>query len=788
MKTINYQEIYYASTECSIATHSAGIGVRTYTEGMDSNDVSKIEGKCVFGYRLEASRKLTFEQIQENPKIVYDYTPKYVYQKVTLDNGSVKYVLGKTIYIGIDYGYFCNKPDFMRTGTNYFSHLFVFDEMPAAGLMAELENKNLFVPLDYTCSPDNEELKTLLTGEPHYLSPKSIQYDETCVNLNIDTEVAYCIIGFLQSYYNNVNNKENDLKKIIVKAPSSITQELIKKISMLSPSLVGNITFMSNYMDGSGVPEDFNMVFVDEFKKGELCVNNHVSINLFDKSMTNVDDNHIYKKILELAEEGDNATIKKLIDYYLALDLTQELNYKFLYDLFIAIDSDKDVPTQEISKDFISGVNTVRLSSEQENILWEKINNSINSGLTSKKASDINNAIAAVGNILPTNKRNLDITSETISWITNVLFGENSYLSKFVNTSNIDTFLFIADRHRISSILAFYNALKQSSDIVIWEKMLHFYYPDTTDIVPAMDIVLDNILSSNISKQEKSVLIKRLYPIGQWHIDLMSYISRHTEYVVELIDIVRTICLNSQEELFSRIIQNSNENPNIIKAISPIVSEYYTKLIDANHNNGAKHLLAFVNKTPASVLNIMNLDELFENYVDIVMHNPTKDAQKIIHNILSSNVRMGSLATERLNVLNNLFDNEIPKTVDLNILLVAHKMNKESEYIRDLYELWLKTHPTIKDVIKYITSADNLTIDIIEEIIISTWESRVRMIRENRKEYVLIIFDNVKWKRKEKKKFINLCGNKELAKFLTDSDNFIKKLVRQVINQIKYKI
>lgn len=788
MKTINYQEIYYASTECSIVTHSAGIGVRTYTEGMDSNDVSKIVGECVFGYRLEESRQLTFEQIQENPKIVYDYTPKYVYQKVTLYNGSVKYVLGKTIYIGINYGYFCNKPKDMRTGTNYFSHLFVFDEMPAAGLMAELENKNLFVPLDYTCSPDNEELKTLLTGEPHYLSPKSIQYDETCVNLNIDTEVAYCIVGFLQSYYNNVNNKENDLKKIIVKAPSSITQELIKKISMLSPSFVGNITFMSNYMDGTGVHEDFNMVFVDEFKKGELYVNIHISINLFDKSMTNVDDNHIYKKILELAEEGDNATIKKLIDYYLALDLTQELNYKFLYDLFIAIDSDRDVPTQEISKDFISGVNTIRLSSEQENILWEKINNSINSGLTSKKASDIINAIAAVGNILPTNKRNLDITSETICWITNVLFGENSYLSKFVNTSNIDTFLFIADRHRISSILAFYNALKQSSDIVIWEKMLHFYYPDTTDIVPAMDIVLDNILSSNISKQEKSVLIKRLYPIGQWHIDLMSYISRHTEYVVELIDIVRTICLNSQEELFSRIIHNSNENPNIIKAISPIVSEYYTKLIDANHNNGAKHLLAFVNKTPASVLNIMNLDELFENYVDIVMHNPTKDAQKIIHNILSSNVRMGGLATERLNVLNNLFDNEIPKTVDLNILLVAHKMNKESEYIRDLYELWLKTHPTIKDVMRYITSADNLTIDIIEEIIISTWESRVRMIRENRKEYVLIIFDNVKWKRKEKKKFINLCGNKELAKFLTDSDNFIKKLVRQVINQIKYKI
>ena len=787
MKTIDYKEIYYASTECSIITHSPGIGIRTYTEGMNPNDVSKIVENCVFGYRLNESRKLVFEQIQENPKIVYDYIPTYGYQKVTLDDGSVKYVLGKTVYIGIDYGYFCNKNSAMRSGTNYFRHLLVFDEIPPVGLMAEFENKNLFLPLDYTCSPDNEELKALLTGEPHYLSPKSIQYDEDD-SLNVNTELAYCIIGFLQSYSNKVNDKEEDLRKIIIKAPSIKTQELVKNISKLSHSLVGDMTFLSNYIDGSGVPLDYNMVFVDEFRKSELHINNHICINLFSKSMTNVDENYIYEKILELAEEGDNATIKKIIDYYLALDLTQELDYKFLYDLFIAIDSDRDVPTQEISKDFVSGLNKLSLSSAQKAKLWEKINNSINSGLTSKKASDINNAIAAVGNVLPANKSNLNITPETASWITNVIFGENSYLSKFVNASNVDSILFLADRYGIASVLAFYNALQQSSDITIWEKMLHFYYPSSTDIIPAMDIVLDNILSSSISKQEKSVLIKRLYPVGQWHIDLMSYILRHTEHIVELIDIVKTICLNSREELFSRIIQTSNENPNIIKAISPIVSEYYTNLIETNHNEGAKSLLAFVNKTPASVLNIMNLDELFENYADLVMDNPSKEAQKIIHNILSSNVRMGSFASERLVILNNLFDDEIPKKVDLDILLVAHKMNKETEFIRNLYELWMKTSPTINAVKMYVSYAKNLTVDIIEEIIISTWESRVRMIRENRKEYVLIIFDNVKWKRKEKKKFIKLCGNNELAKFLTKSDNFIKKIVRQIINQIKYKI
>ena len=109
MKTLNYKEIYYTSSERSIITHSAGIGIRTYTNGMDSHEASTIAEKCVFGYSLDDSRKLTFEQIQQNPRIVYDYSPTYIYHKVMLDSGSVKYVLGRTIYLGIDYGYFCNR-------------------------------------------------------------------------------------------------------------------------------------------------------------------------------------------------------------------------------------------------------------------------------------------------------------------------------------------------------------------------------------------------------------------------------------------------------------------------------------------------------------------------------------------------------------------------------------------------------------------------------------------------------------------------------------------------------
>ena len=108
MKTLNYKEIYFTSSQRSIITQSAGLAVRTYSNGMDANEARTIAEKCVYGYRLTDDRRLTYEQIQENPKVVYNYPPTYIYQKVTLDSGETRFVFGRTIYLGIDYGYFCD--------------------------------------------------------------------------------------------------------------------------------------------------------------------------------------------------------------------------------------------------------------------------------------------------------------------------------------------------------------------------------------------------------------------------------------------------------------------------------------------------------------------------------------------------------------------------------------------------------------------------------------------------------------------------------------------------------
>ncbi|CAK7036534.1 MAG: hypothetical protein PARBA_04073 [Parabacteroides sp.] len=785
MKRYNFNEIYYASSERSVSSGYPGFGVRAYSEGLNASIIDVILNNGINIYNVNTERRLTYSQIVENPNITYDYPRTYIYTSIDVQ-GVHKYVVARIVYIGIDYGYFSGNKDAMRAGSNYFAHYMIFDELPPLSIINHLESNQMFIPVDYTCSPDNNELKCLLTGAPPVLSSKALEIPSTTeglVDYRCDYNAGKCIVACLQAYTNKIRQKEEDLCKVIIKSPEKDVLHLIQSLAQINNNLNGLLNFTSNYMNGYGVPENYNMIFVNEHNTTEIYDHNFVCVDLFSNTNHNIEDNVFYDKILYWANEGDAKTLYKLVNYYLGLDLTKELNYQFLYNLFIAIESDKDILLQDISQNFINQLNNVQLSSTQEMKLWEKINSAVNSGLTAKKGSEINQAINIVGYILPTKNKHLKITKDSSSWITNVIFGENSYLSKIVNNGNIDIVMTLIDKTKILSDSAFYNALKQSQDTVVWTKFIQFYYADSLKL--NVESVIENVLQSDLKKQEKEDLIKRLYPIDRCQNELLSYILNHTCRIPELIDIVKTICLNSREERFSLILKHSNNAPNIIKALSPIVLSYYGKQIDEDSNSGMKNLLSFIDRVSADVFNMMGLTEMFDKYIRMSMENPLKETKKIINTLLSSNVKIDRNTSEQIAVLNNLFDNEIPKRVDVNVLFTAHKMDKSADYIRDLYEAWLKTQPTPKDLKEYIKGVDYLSSDMIEEIILATWESRTRVIRENREDYVLIISDNSKWKSRDKKSFIKSCRDKDLVRHLTDSDKLIKKIIRKILNLFK---
>jgi hypothetical protein len=143
---------------------------------------------------------------------------------------------------------------------------------------------------------------------------------------------------------------------------------------------------------------------------------------------------------------------------------------------------------------------------------------------------------------------------------------------------------------------------------------------------------------------------------------------------------------------------------------------------------------------------------------------------------------MSKATVQKYETLNSLFESEVPKKVDVEILHAAHKMNKRASYIRDLYEAWLKTSPSSQDLRNYINGVEDLSADVTEELILATWESRIRDVRDNREKYVLIISDNSNWSGRDKKAFVKTCRDQDLVRHLTDSDKLIKKIIRKIIN------
>lgn len=786
MKRYDFDEIYYASSERSVSSGYPGFGVRAYSEGLNSSIIDAILNNGINIYTVNTERRLTYDQIVENPNITYEYPRTYIYTSVNVQ-GVLKYIVARIVYIGIDYGYFSGNNDAMRAGSNYFAHYMIFDEKPPLSVIDRLESDHLFVPADYTCSPDNNELKLLLTGEPPVLSSRTLEIPsaaECSAGCHCDYEAGKCIVACLQAYTNQIRRKEDDLCKVIIKSPDEKVLHLIRSLARINNDLNGLLNFTTNYMDGYGVPENYNMVFVNEHNTTEIYDHNFVCVDLFTGTDHNIDDNIFYDKILYWAKEGETETLYKLVNYYLSLELTEESNYQFLYNLFIAIESDKDVALQDISQDFIDRLKRVRLSSAQQTELWRKINGAINCGLTSKKGSEINRAITVAGYVLPENERNLRITRESTEWLTKVvIFGEKSYLSKIVNAANADTAIALMDRSMIVSDEVFYTALKQSADTSVWAKLIRFYYAN--DLTANMDSVIENILSSDIPKPENENLVNKLYPVEKYRNELLSYILNRTCRIPSLVETVRTICLNSREECFSSILERCDNNPAIIRTLSPIVSSYYGRSIDDGPDHGMKNLLSFIEKVSVGVFNKMGLAELFDRYITLSMDNPSKGAKKILDSPLFSSIEMDRNTYERAAALNNMFDNEIPKRVDVNILFTAHKMDKSTEYLVELYEVWLKTQPTPRELKEYVKGVAYLSPDMIEEMILATWESKIRTIREKREEYVLIIADNSAWKNRDKKSFIKSCKDAYLVRHLIDSDKLIKKIIRKSINLFK---
>lgn len=327
MKTIPFQEIIECSSQQSILTGQAGFGIRTFTEGMDERLVQDICEQINCAYEIGLTEQVTNDDIVHNAEVTKKYPRTLKYMAFKDEGGNDKHIIACSTYIGIDYGYFCGLESARRAGTNYIADILVFDEKPDIDLFPALLDQQVFLPIDNTCSPDNPELKMLLTGEPAYLKKRSVNLKENSQN-TINEQTALVAIALIQAKINEKADLDKSLQYVVFQSKEANVASILNDFTKLPKELTEGKFFQTNYLQGYGMPNGYQMLFLNEHNKEEFYTDNYVYVNLDEKSFKNVDSgNACFAQMTKAATQHDRQQFYALIE----LCLHQEVSLLTVY-------------------------------------------------------------------------------------------------------------------------------------------------------------------------------------------------------------------------------------------------------------------------------------------------------------------------------------------------------------------------------------------------------------------------------------------------------------------------
>lgn len=324
MKTIKFQEIIECSNQQSIITGQAGFGIRTLTEGMDEKLAQAICDQVNCAYEVDITDQVTAEEIAKDANVIKKYPRTLRYTTCKDDDGNTMFVIACTTYVGIDYGYFCGLESARRAGTNYIADILVFNEQPTAKVIDALLTQEKFLPVDNTCSPTNQELKTLLTGEPSFLASREITFEERPEEKpSINEQTALVAIALIQAKSNQSKGKEKGLQEIVWQSSEDKVASILQDFAILPAELTDGMFFHTNYLQGYGMPKGYHMLFINEYNKEEVYTDNYVYANLGEKTFKNVDaDNRSFPQMQEAAKSNDYPQFQALMEICLHKDIS----------------------------------------------------------------------------------------------------------------------------------------------------------------------------------------------------------------------------------------------------------------------------------------------------------------------------------------------------------------------------------------------------------------------------------------------------------------------------------
>lgn len=808
MKSIKFNEIIECSSQQSILSGQAGFGIRTITEGFNPELARKICDEISCAYEVDIAEQVTTEQITTDPSCVTQYPRTLKYQVVKNDDGKELYVIACATYVGIDYGYFCNIESARRAGSNYIADILVFDEKPTAGLFQALIEQKIFRPIDNTCTPTNPELQELLTSEPSYLSPREVEVKETSEAIPaINEQTALVAMALLQTKINQDLGKDNGLINIVFQAQEAKVPSILQSIGTLPNDLVSDKYFHTNFLQGYGMPNGYRMMFLNEHNKEQVYIENYVYLNLDENKFMNLDtDNFYFGKIKEAAAANNYALFYNLVNYLFRLSVQADTDYKFLYNLFIATETDKKLSIDELTEDFFTKAKKANLPSDKRQRFVVSVNNTLDEtiqkeNLGAKADANCHAAMKVITYLYNNWKEVLHLNENSLQGLTN-LWHLDGTLARYANEFGIDIIQYINTKDNNPE--AFIEAIKKVDNPDYWERFIKeqmkAFKENNVPHGINNDIIIDTILASAVA--DKNALIARFYPISSAEGTLISYVESHPNKMGNLEPTIKSLCLGDKLPLMIQLLKVCNFDGQGMQVMKQIIQNYFTGLFkeskEPQMKNAIEKLVELTrNVTTANNVKALDIPHYVSIYTDYLEKYPKAADKQSIEYFLKNDITKREIEVNdanRIEFIVNLLDKNSDYMGTYRELLIAKRLGCPMQEVRlkiveKLFTDKAKKHEKlnlsyIKEYFtdKYSEIPSEKTKEESKLVLDRLWDT-FKGDPHICEEATPAIIEAAKWTSKDRKEYLEKCKNDKEKAFITKYYSFFTSICRKLFKK-----
>lgn len=745
MKKIHFEQIICTCSQKSQTTGSAGFGVRSKSAGISNEEAYELYTRTGINYSLPSELKATEEIVKENPNLEKLYPSIYTFKSIQLEcNGEIRYIIGRTLYIAMEYGYFGQMDSSRRAGSNYIAHLLVFKELPDISVLSRIIKDNLFYPHNTLCSSENEEMYSLLIGEPTPLDEGYISFDDTENIDHIDNELGWMIIGLLQAYKNQKTLSNDTAKSIIFKVHSNKVNSLLYSLGSLPKEITNCLFLQANTMTYSNVSEGLKMLIVNEKCPTPTEDEYYITIDLLDGvyKTHNIEDNYLYKQILKCCQEDEVETLFKIVDLFLRMTDSNSDDYEFSYSLMLLSATPKELTINELNVDTLDKIASTALNTNDERAVWEKVNNAINRVFSVPcQARDIRSALEDVNYLNNKCPHHLSVSPQSCDFVIDLLFNKSEMFIGILGNSKerLDGAIYMIENaqkfipNEYPNECSFYNSLNTSSLQIHWEKFIKLYYGQYLN--DNIRVIVNHILDSNV--QDKENLAKTLFPIDE--------------------------CVDDWKDLI-------NGNIEVAKTFKSLITEFFIQHIGRKPNDTMHYFLS-INKEPRD---LFDNDKIANTYLNYIESHPSQIDESLLSQVRDS-LLIQPVTKERCSLLLAILREQHLTHVDTKIIALAQTISKNKEYLLNIFDVWVNFNPQANEVAHF---ADNVCGNPKDaaRIIETIWNT---LPKKKRTDYVLHVTDNMSWHKYSLKRVSEYLSEKELKQVLVEENSFVRKMVRK---------